>query len=57
MTVQELIDALNKIENKNLEVLTADHDHWFYDTYRVGLEKIHQGVIREDIGTLCVVIT
>jgi hypothetical protein len=45
MTVQELIDELNKVENKEIEIIVRgiDHTDWVYDNSveYCGVDKIY----------------
>lgn len=47
MKVKELIELLQKVENKDLHVLTTDNDGWFYDSDGF-LDKIKVYEGRED---------
>jgi hypothetical protein len=57
MKVKELIAALQKINNQDLEVLSSDHDYWFYDISSVQMKFIYDGrevEVPDDTNDICV---
>lgn len=56
MTVYQLIQALSKVKNGSLEVLVADNEHWYYDVNQVAFEKVTEGKVDDENGTLVVVL-
>jgi ABC-type polar amino acid transport system ATPase subunit len=56
MTVNELIAALQKVKNKDMDVLVSDHDSNFYDIGSALVVKVTEGREDEENGEAVIVL-